>query len=106
VDPGSNGGLGGSTGAGSNGGSGGAPGSAGYRVGGQPSPTGSLTLGDIALPGISLSLLVPSLVVTAPGLLLLLLAILAQGFGGMAWLPLVRRWLGDFGVQRRRQPRP
>jgi hypothetical protein len=37
---------------------------------------------------------------TVPGLLLLVLAILAQGLGGLAWLPLVRRWLGDFGVRR------
>jgi hypothetical protein len=45
---------------------------------------------------------VPSLVLTAPGLLLLL-AILAQIGGAAAWLPVVRRKLGAFGIGRRRQ---
>jgi hypothetical protein len=45
---------------------------------------------------------VPSLVLSAPGLLLLL-AILAQIGGAAAWLPVVRRKLGAFGIRRRRE---
>jgi hypothetical protein len=44
---------------------------------------------------------VPALVLSVPGLLLLL-AILAQMAGGLLWLPMVRRWLGGFGFRRRR----
>jgi len=44
---------------------------------------------------------VPALVLSVPGLLLLL-AVLAQAAGGLLWLPMVRRWLGGFGFRRRR----
>jgi hypothetical protein len=44
---------------------------------------------------------VPALVLSVPGLLLLL-AVLAQAAGGLFWLPMVRRWLGGVGVRRRR----
>jgi hypothetical protein len=44
---------------------------------------------------------VPSLVLTVPGLLLML-AVLGQALVGAAWLPVVRRWLGGFGFARRR----
>jgi hypothetical protein len=38
---------------------------------------------------------VPTLAITLPGFLLILIG-MAQGFGGVMWLPLVRRWLrGD-----------
>jgi hypothetical protein len=37
-----------------------------------------------------------------PGLLLIL-AVMAQGLVSLAWLPMVRRWLGGFGVRRRRR---
>jgi hypothetical protein len=43
---------------------------------------------------------VPTLVLSVPGLLLLL-AILAQLVGGVLWLPIARRWLGGFGLPRR-----
>jgi len=47
---------------------------------------------------------VPSLVLTVPGLLLLL-TILAQLAGAAAWLPVVRRKLGGFGIRAdRRHP--
>jgi hypothetical protein len=46
---------------------------------------------------------VPSLVLTVPGILLLL-AILAQIAGAAAWLPVVRRKLGAFGLRRRVTP--
>jgi hypothetical protein len=41
------------------------------------------------------------MVIGVPGLLLLL-AVLAQAAGGLLWLPVVRRWLGGFGLGRRR----
>ena len=44
----------------------------------------------------------PALVLTVPGLLLLL-AVGAQAIGALAWLPLVRRRLGGFGIRRRRE---
>ena len=44
---------------------------------------------------------VPALVLSVPGLLLVL-AVLAQMLGGLIWLPLVRRWLGGLGFRRRR----
>lgn len=39
---------------------------------------------------------------TVPGLLLML-AVLAQLSTGVLWLPVVRRWLGAFGIGRRRR---
>jgi hypothetical protein len=45
---------------------------------------------------------VPSLVLTVPGLLLII-AMAAQVVGAAAWMPLVRRSLGVFGVGRRRR---
>ena len=45
---------------------------------------------------------VPALVLSVPGLLLLI-AVLAQTAGGLLWLPMVRRWLGGVGVRKRRE---
>jgi hypothetical protein len=47
---------------------------------------------------------VPTLSLTVPGLLLML-AVLAQLSTGALWLPVVRRWLGGFGLGRRRRRR-
>jgi hypothetical protein len=47
---------------------------------------------------------VPALALTVPGLLLML-AVLAQLSVGALWLPVVRRWLGSFGLGRRRRRR-
>jgi hypothetical protein len=47
---------------------------------------------------------VPSLVLTVPGLLLLL-TILAQLAGAAAWLPVVRSRLGGFGIRGNRRRR-
>jgi VCBS repeat-containing protein len=44
---------------------------------------------------------VPGLALSVPGLLLIL-AITAQGGVGLFSMPFVRRWLGNFGVRRRR----
>jgi hypothetical protein len=50
---------------------------------------------------------VPALVLTVPGLLLVI-AVTAQLAGGLAWLPVARRWLAGIGVRRwnRRDGRP
>jgi hypothetical protein len=45
---------------------------------------------------------VPALVLTVPGILLVI-AVLAQAMIGLAWLPVARRWLGG---DTRRQRRP
>ena len=47
---------------------------------------------------------VPTLVLSVPGLLLIL-AIAAQGSVGILSIPFVRRWLGGFGLRRRREAR-
>ena len=43
----------------------------------------------------------PGLVLTVPGLLIVLAAIAAQALGAVAWLPVVRRRIGAFGLRRR-----
>jgi Bacterial Ig domain len=48
---------------------------------------------------------VPSLVLSVPGLLLVL-AVLAQTSGAILWVPVARRWLGGFGLRRRRSVGP
>jgi hypothetical protein len=45
---------------------------------------------------------VPAFALVVPALLLIL-AIGAQAAISIAWLPMVRRWLGGFGVRRRRR---
>jgi hypothetical protein len=47
---------------------------------------------------------VPAFVTGVPGLAILLIVLL-QSFGGSAWLPLVRRRIGSFGVKRPTRPR-
>jgi hypothetical protein len=46
---------------------------------------------------------VPALVLSVPGLLLVI-AVLAQAAGALFWLPVAQRWLGGFGIRRRRGP--
>jgi len=60
-------------------------------------------LGDIGVVGIGglVEWAVPALVLSVPGLLLLL-AVLAQAAGALLWVPVARRWLGGFGLRRRR----
>jgi hypothetical protein len=55
------------------------------------------------LPGGVLAWAYPTFVLAIPGILLML-AVGAQAFGALAWLPLVRRRLGDFGFDRRPHP--
>jgi len=45
---------------------------------------------------------VPALALSVPGFLLII-AVLAQVTAGAFWLPFVRRWLGGFGVAKRRR---
>jgi hypothetical protein len=54
-----------------------------------------------SLPGGLLPWAYPSVALAVPGLILLL-AIGGQGLGAFAWLPIVRRNLGAFGIRRRR----
>jgi hypothetical protein len=56
-----------------------------------------LDLGALTFGGFEWA--VPALVLTVPGILLVI-AVLAQAMIGLAWLPVVRRWLG--GDERRR----
>lgn len=56
----------------------------------------ALTLGDFEWA-------IPALVLTVPGMLLLL-AVLAQGSMGILWLPVTRRWLGSDRRRRRLEP--
>jgi Big-like domain-containing protein len=51
--------------------------------------------------GIGIDWAVPALALTVPGLLLIL-AILSQTVVGAIWLPFTRRWLGSFGLRRRK----
>jgi hypothetical protein len=44
---------------------------------------------------------VPGLVLSVPGLLLVLVVILVQAVGAVAWLPVVRRRIGVFGLRGR-----
>ncbi len=106
----------GGPGSGGSAGSGGTPGSGG---GATPVDTGRFTVGfsglgpidglvDVDVVGFDalLEWAVPALLLSVPGLLLLL-AVLAQAAGGLLWLPMVRRWLGGFGSAGadRRAPR-
>ena len=101
------------------GGSGGAttghPGSGGLLVGGSGGGSGGSGgassiggLGDAAisaitaLPGGMLPWAYPSFALVVPGLLVIVV-ILAQAAGALAWLPIVRRNLGAFGIRRRRE---
>ena len=75
--------------------------------GGPNSP--NVTFGSFGPLSFSFEWLIPSLVVSVPGLLVLIV-IGAQLLAGAAWLPLVRRDVGDFGLgsrrRRRREARP
>jgi hypothetical protein len=72
--------------------------------GGPNSP--DVTFGSLGPLSFSFEWLIPSLVVAGPGLLLVLIVIGAQLLAGAAWLPLVRRDVGDFGLGSRRRGRP
>ena len=63
-------------------------------------------IGAIDLVGLGLfEWAVPSLVLGVPGLLVVI-AVLAQASGALLWIPVARRWLGGFGIRRRRSADP
>ncbi len=64
----------------------------------------SLTSGFTTPFGDGFAWAVPGLVLSVPGLLIVLFAILAQALGAAAWLPVVRRRIGGFEVERQRTP--
>jgi len=84
-------------------GPGGGPGGAAGFVVGRPDPARIEGLGDLAVVGIGglVEWAVPALVLSVPGLLLVI-AVLAQAAGALFWVPVARRWLGGFGIRRRR----
>jgi hypothetical protein len=55
---------------------------------------------NLARPGALFVWAVPGVVVSVPGLLVILV-IGAQAIGGLAWLPLARKRIGAFGLGRR-----
>jgi hypothetical protein len=63
-------------------------------------------LGDIDVVGFGgfIDWAVPALVLSVPGLLLVI-AVLAQTVGAVLWVPIVRRWLGGVDERRRRGQR-
>jgi hypothetical protein len=70
---------------------------------GDPGSAAIDPLGNIDLVGLGLiEWAVPSVILGVPGLLVVI-AVLAQMSGALLWLPVARRWLGGFGLRRRRQ---
>ena len=63
-------------------------------------PIEVLDLGDVGIVDVDtvVDWAIPSLVLGVPGLLLIV-AVGAQVLGGLFWVPVVRRWLGGFGVR-------
>jgi hypothetical protein len=103
------------------GGSGGSPGAGGGGTTGgggpgpSPSPSSRVFEVPAAEPGTSrpfdtgvlpgfeaFDWVVPGVILTGPGLLLIAL-IAAQAMGALAWLPIVRRRIGAFGLRGRRR---
>jgi hypothetical protein len=73
-------------------------------VGRSPS-VGPIAFGAFGSLGIGIEWVIPTVLLTVPGFLLLLIG-LAQLFGGVIWLPLARRWLRGDGrpIEARRTP--
>jgi hypothetical protein len=64
-----------------------------------------VSLGPVDMDlGLSLELAVPGVALVVPGLLLIL-AVIAQSLGALAWLPFVRRSLGEPEPTTRRRRR-
>ena len=74
----------------------------GGSSGGTGSPAISLTSGFGTAFGDGFTWAVPGLVLSVPGLLIVLIAILSQMLGAAAWLPVVRRRIGSFEVRQHR----
>jgi hypothetical protein len=61
-----------------------------------------MTFGSLGPLDFTFEWLIPGVVVTLPGLLVLVVFAL-QALAGTAWLPLARREIGDFGLRRSRR---
>jgi UPF0716 family protein affecting phage T7 exclusion len=68
---------------------------------GGGTPAIDLTVGFTTPFGEGFAWAVPGLVLSVPGLLLVLAVIGAQAVGAFAWLPVVHRRIGGFGLGRR-----
>jgi hypothetical protein len=68
-----------------------------FTVGGSGTGQVSATIGRIGLVGVGVEWGVPAVVLGVPGLLLIIV-VMAQSLGGLAWLPIVRRRIGGFGL--------
>jgi hypothetical protein len=75
-----------------------ADGASGQLVDGVGLASSSLGMGGLVLWA------VPALALTVPGLLVVLVVV-AQIVGGIAWLPVARRRIGSFGLLVRRDTR-
>ena len=65
------------------------------ELAGGSSNVGPIAFGSFGTIGLGIEWVVPTVLLTVPGILLLVIG-LAQVFGGLVWLPLIRRWLrGD-----------
>jgi len=76
-----------------------ASGGPGSSTGGTPAI--SLASGFTSPFGQGFAWAVPGLVLSVPGLLIVLAVIAVQAIGAGAWLPIVRRRIGSFGVLSR-----
>jgi hypothetical protein len=72
-------------------------------AGGGPSNVGPIAFGPFGTVGLGIEWVVPTALLTVPGFLLLVVG-LAQIFGGLVWLPLVRRWLRGDGREMGADP--
>lgn len=77
------------------------PGMGAGNEGGGGAPAIDLTSAFTTPFGEGFAWAVPGLVLSVPGLLLVLAVIGAQAVGAFAWLPVVRRRIGGFGIGRR-----
>ena len=82
-------------------GGGGTPGSPDeFTMGGTAAGEIRDLTGELSLSGLGVEWAVPAIVMTVPGLLLIIV-ILIQAMGASAWLPIARRNLGTFGIGAR-----
>ena len=78
------------------------PGAAGSGETSAVAAAAQMALASTRLSGLgALTWAVPGLVLSVPGVLLIVL-ILAQSLGGLTWLPIVRRSIGSYGRRLRR----
>jgi hypothetical protein len=69
-----------------------------------PDRGGAIELDDASIVLAGFEWAVPAMVLTVPGLLLII-AVIAEAMIGLAWLPIARRWVGRDEHARRRRRR-